>query len=93
MNTQQKLEALSQRANEAIQTAKEQEAQARKKYVNRLHPFVAFGVPFVLPLLGARKARQRYKKAQENRLTIIRQFAALLEAVPADYRVINTLKA
>lgn len=94
MNTQQKLEALSQRANEAIQTAKEQEAQARKAYFRSCIGFkIGQHFELVFPTFGTRKARQRYEKAQENRLTIIRQFAALLEAVPADYRVINTLKA
>lgn len=92
MNKQTKTEQLKARQAEAIETAKAQEAQARKKYVNRLHPFVAFGFPFVLPLLGARKARQRYEKAQEKRLCIVRQYAAILAAVPTDYTEINRFK-
>lgn len=94
MNTQQKLEALNKRANEAIQTAKEQEAQARKAYFCSVIGLkIGKHFELVFPTIKTRKARQRYEKAQENRLTIIRQFAALLEAVPTDYRAINTLKA
>ena len=94
MNTQQKLEALNKRANEAIQTAKEQEAKARKAYFSHFYGFrLGKKLEITICTIGARKARQRYEKAQENRLTIVRQFAALLEAVPTDYRVINTLKA
>lgn len=93
MNRQTKTAQLEARQAEAIATAKEQETQARKEYANRLRPFVAFGFPFVLPLLGARKARQRYEKAQENRLCVIRQYATILQAIPTDYRETNYIKA
>ena len=93
MNTQQKLEVLSQRANEAIWTAKEQEAQARKAYFGHFYGVrIGKRIEITLCTIGARKARQRYEKAQENRLTIIRQYAAILAAVPTDYNEINRFK-
>lgn len=93
MKAHQKIMELTRRQAEAIQTATDRERQARKKYVNRLHPFTAFGLPLVLPLLGMRKARKAYETAQAQKMTIARQYAAILAAVPVDYYEPNTVQA
>lgn len=94
MNRQTKTAQLEARQQEAIQTATQHEAQARKDYFGHFHG-LRIGKAFVLTFatFGTRKARQRYEKAQENRLNIIRQFAAMLAAVPADYYEANQIKA
>lgn len=94
MNKQTKTAQLKARQAEAMKTAEEQETQARKAYFSHFYSFrLGKKIEIVFCTFGARKARQRYKKAQENRLNVIRQYAAILAAVPTDYSEINTLKA
>lgn len=95
MNKQTKMAQLEARKAEAIATAKEQEMQAKSYYETAKSARFAARFLIVWAIARAKelKARQRYEKAQENRLAIARQYAAILAAVPTDYRVINTLKA
>lgn len=94
MNKQTKTAQLKARQAEAMKTAEEQETQARKAYFCSVIGLkIGKHFELVFPTIKTRKARQRYEKAQENRLNVIRQYAALLEAVPTDYSEINTLKA
>lgn len=93
MNKQTKTAQLEARQAEAMKTAEEQETQARKAYFSHFYGFrIGKKIEIVFSTIGARKARQRYERAQENRLCIIRQYAAILSAVPTDYSEINRFK-
>lgn len=93
MNRQTKTARLEARQAEAVATAKEQEAQARKAYFCSVIGLkIGKHFELVFPTIKTRKARQRYEKAQENRLCIARQYAAMLAAVPTDYNEENRLK-
>lgn len=93
MNRQTKTALLEARQAEAMKAAEEQETQARKAYFSHFYGFrLGEKLEITLCTFGARKARQRYEKAQENRLAIARQYAAIIAAVPTDYSEINRLK-
>ena len=90
MNKQTKTAQLEARQAEAMRTAEEQETQARKAYFSHFHGFrLGKKLEVIICTFGARKARQRYEQAQEKRLNICRQYAAILAAVPTDYSEIN----
>lgn len=92
MNTQQKTALLSQRQQEAIQTATTAEKAARREFLSRLI-ILNFGLfELCLPLLGARKRRQRYEQAQEKRLAIVANYARIIAAVPVDYTETNQFR-
>lgn len=95
MDKQTKTAQLEARKAEAIATAKEQETQAKSQYetAKRTRFAARFLIVWAIARAKELKARQRYEKAQENRLNVIRQYAAILAAVPTDYSEINTLKA
>ena len=94
MDRQTKTAQLEARQAEAIATAKAQETQARKAYFSHFYGFrLGKKLEITFATFGARKARQRYEKTQENRLAIVRQYAAILAAVPTDYSEINYIKA
>ena len=86
MNRSTKTVLLSQRQAEAIQTATDNEKAAIIKSYRQIKIF-----GFTIELWSG-KARQRYEKAQEKRLCIVRQYAAILAAVPTDYSEINRFK-
>lgn len=93
MNKQTKTAQLEARKAEAIATAKEQEAHARKAYFRSVIGLkIGKRFELVFPTIKTRKARKRYEQAQENRLNVIRQYAAILAAVPTDYNEINRFK-
>lgn len=93
MDKHTKTAQLEARQAEAIKTADDQEKQARKAYFSHFYGFrIGKKLEIVFCTIGARKARQRYEKAQENRLAIARQYAAILAAVPTDYSEINRFK-
>ena len=94
MNKQTKTAQLEARQAEAMRTAEEQEKQARKAYFSHFYGFrLGKKLEITFATFGARKARQRYEKAQENRLAIVRQYAAILQAIPTDYSETNYIKA
>lgn len=93
MNRQTKTAQLEARKAEAMKAAEEQETQARKAYFCSVMGLkIGKHFELVFPTIKTRKARQRYEKAQENRLAIARQYAAILAAVPTDYSEINRFK-
>lgn len=94
MNKQTKTAQLEARQAEAIATAKEYEAQAKSLYetAKRARFAARFVVVWAIARAKELKARQRYERAQENRLCVARQYAAILAAVPTDYTEINRLK-
>ena len=93
MNKQTKTAQLEARQAEAMKTAEEQETQARKAYFSHFYGFrLGKKLEVIICTFGARKARQSYEKAQENRLAIVRQYAAILQAIPTDYSEINRFK-
>ena len=94
MNRQTKTAQLEARQSEAMKAAEEQETQARKAYFSHFYGFrLGKKLEITFATFGARKARQRYEKAQEKRLCIVRQYAAILAAVPTDYSETNYIKA
>ena len=94
MNRQTKTAQVEARQAEAMRTAEEQETQARKAYFSHFYGFrLGKKLEITFATFGARKARQRYEKAQENSLAIMRQYAAILAAVPTDYSETNYIKA
>ena len=90
MNKSTKAALLSQRQSEAIQTATDNEKVARNAFIKSYRQIKALG--FTLELWSD-KARQRYEQAQEKRLNICRQYAAILAAVQTDYSEQNRIKA
>lgn len=90
MNKQTKTAQLEARQAEAIQTANDNEKAARNAFISSYRQIKIFG--FTLELWSD-KARKAYERAQENRLAIMRQYAAILAAVPTDYTEINYIKA
>lgn len=90
MNKQTKTEQLSQRQQDAIQTATENEKQAAKRLAKSFRQITLFGFTFEL---WSAKARQKWEQAQAQRIGLQRKYGAILQAVCIDYAEQNTIKA
>lgn len=94
MKAHQKIMELTTRQAEALQTATNREKQTRKAYFCSVRGLkIGKHFELVFPTINTRKARKAYEIAQAQKLTIARQYAAILSAVPVDYYEPNTATA
>lgn len=95
MKAHEKTNILGMRRDEAMKTARAREIATCEAYedAKRARFSARFLIVWAIARAKERRARKAYEIAQEQKLTIARQYAAILAAVPVDYHEPNTATA